>query len=192
MGSNGREALGGLLLHRGRVRAGSAGGEGLVVSAVRGLRDSLDGSCLVVSDAHDVMTAQLVEASGFSAVYVGSFGLSASRWGVPDQSPLEDISEVAAQIGAPCTTWGTGTHTAAELDLAGHAMAIYAGQSVLASYRGVRDLLNDLSTTGAALPKDEFMALFGELLSLQGVRRTRRSLLVSRFDRCRTVAAVVA
>ena len=59
------------------------------MSAANELRDQLNrSSCLLVPDAHDVMTAQLVEAAGFDAVYVGSFGSGASRWGVPDQSLL--------------------------------------------------------------------------------------------------------
>ncbi|MGI9616120.1 MAG: isocitrate lyase/PEP mutase family protein [Acidimicrobiales bacterium] len=261
------------------------------------LRDRLsDGSCLIVPDAHDVMTAQLVEAADFPAVYVGSFGASASRWGVPDQSlvslpqilesvaaiadhvdipvvvdledggpnalsvhhnvraaeragsaaiqiedqrpgkmlgtgeelypievaveriraaveartspdtiiigrsealnvggtldetvdrcaayagagadlvtpsmvPLEQITEVAARIGADATTWGFGTHGSEELNVEGHAMAIYAVQSTVVSYQAARDFLNRLATTGESLPQDEFMGLVGELLALQG------------------------
>lgn len=46
------------------------------------------GSCVVAPDVHDLIAAQLAEQVGFEAVYVGSFGSAASRWGLPDQSLL--------------------------------------------------------------------------------------------------------
>jgi 2,3-dimethylmalate lyase len=81
---------------------------GVRVVGARQIRDLLDaGRCLVVPDAHDVMTAQMVEAAGFPAVYVGSFGASASRWGVPDQSLvslpqlLESVRVIAQAVDIP-------------------------------------------------------------------------------------------
>lgn len=53
------------------------------------------------------MTARLVEAAGFGAVYVGSFGSAASRWGVPDQSLLslsqlvDHFRVVAERVNVP-------------------------------------------------------------------------------------------
>jgi 2-methylisocitrate lyase-like PEP mutase family enzyme len=46
------------------------------------------GSSVLAPDVHDLMAAQLAEELGFEAVYVGSFGSAASRWGLPDQSLL--------------------------------------------------------------------------------------------------------
>lgn len=261
------------------------------------LRELLSAAgCLVVPDAHDVMTAQLAEQAGFPAVYVGSFGASASRWGVPDQSlvslpqllesvsviagcvdvpvvvdledggpnavstfhnvraaervgaaaiqiedqrpgkmlgtgeelypvevavakikaavdarrdedtviigrsealnvggsldeavercaayaaagaelvtpsmvPVDQISEVSARIGAPATTWGFGNVDPGDLDVPGHAMAIYAMQSTLVAYRATREWLGGLASSGASLAPEEFMALVGELMTLQG------------------------
>ena len=51
------------------------------------------GECVIAPDAHDLLTAQVVEKTGFQAVYVGSFGSAASRWGLPDQS-LVDLGKL--------------------------------------------------------------------------------------------------
>ena len=57
------------------------------MSGASELRERLrEPGCLIVPDAHDAMTAQLVHAAGFPALYVGSLGASASRWGLADQS----------------------------------------------------------------------------------------------------------
>jgi 2-methylisocitrate lyase-like PEP mutase family enzyme len=278
------------------------------MSSASELRQRLsEPGCLIVPDAHDAMTAQLVKAAGFPAVYVGSLGASASRWGLADQSlisltqllesvrviadvvdipvvvdledagpnvvsvhhnvvaaekagaaaiqiedqrpgkmlgrgeelyaldvavdkiraavdartnpdtliigrcealnvggtltevidrcaayakagaevvtpsmvPVEEISEVAAQIGAPATTWGFGTD-GEDQNVEGHAMVIYAGQSTLASFRAVRELLERLSG-GVAIPEEEFMELYGDLLSLQGAPKNQE--IASRFSR---------
>lgn len=41
---------------------------------------------LIAPGAHDVMSARLVEAEGFEAVYLGGFATSASALGIPDHS----------------------------------------------------------------------------------------------------------
>ena len=62
---------------------------------------------LVAPGAHDVMTARLVEAEGFDAVYLGGFAGSASAFGIPDHSLitmtelLEHARHVAAAVNIP-------------------------------------------------------------------------------------------
>jgi 2,3-dimethylmalate lyase len=51
---------------------------------------------LVVPGAHDVMTARIVEAEEFPAVYLGGFAASASMLGIPDHS-LVTMSELLMQ-----------------------------------------------------------------------------------------------
>jgi 2-methylisocitrate lyase-like PEP mutase family enzyme len=51
---------------------------------------------LVAPGAHDVMTARIVEAEGFRAVYLGGFAASASMLGIPDHS-LITMTELLAQ-----------------------------------------------------------------------------------------------
>lgn len=51
---------------------------------------------LVAPGAHDVMTARIVEAEGFQAVYLGGFAASASMLGIPDHS-LITMTELLAQ-----------------------------------------------------------------------------------------------
>ena len=51
---------------------------------------------LVAPGAHDVMTARIVEAEGFQAVYLGGFATSASMLGIPDHS-LITMTELLAQ-----------------------------------------------------------------------------------------------
>lgn len=51
---------------------------------------------LVAPGAHDVMTARIVEAEGFQAVYPGGFAASASMLGIPDHS-LITMSELLTQ-----------------------------------------------------------------------------------------------
>src|SRR2546428_4307822 len=51
---------------------------------------------LLAPGAHDVMTARIVEAEGFQAVYLGGFAASASMLGIPDHS-LITMTELLAQ-----------------------------------------------------------------------------------------------
>jgi 2-methylisocitrate lyase-like PEP mutase family enzyme len=51
---------------------------------------------LIAPGAHDVMTARIVEAEGFDAVYLGGFAASASMLGIPDHS-LITMTELLAQ-----------------------------------------------------------------------------------------------
>jgi 2,3-dimethylmalate lyase len=51
---------------------------------------------LVAPGAHDAMTARIVEAEGFQAVYLGGFATSASMLGIPDHS-LITMTELLAQ-----------------------------------------------------------------------------------------------
>ena len=62
---------------------------------------------LVAPGAHDVMSARIVEAEGFQAVYLGGFATSASMLGIPDHSLitmtelLEHARNVAAAVNIP-------------------------------------------------------------------------------------------
>jgi 2,3-dimethylmalate lyase len=62
---------------------------------------------LVAPGAHDVMSARIVEAEGFQAVYLGGFAASASMLGIPDHSLitmtelLEHARNVAAAVNIP-------------------------------------------------------------------------------------------
>jgi 2-methylisocitrate lyase-like PEP mutase family enzyme len=51
---------------------------------------------LLAPGAHDVMSARIVEAEGFQAVYLGGFAASASMLGIPDHS-LITMSELLTQ-----------------------------------------------------------------------------------------------
>src|SRR5216683_644653 len=51
---------------------------------------------LLAPGAHDVMTARIVEAEGFQALYLGGFAASASMLGIPDHS-LITMTELLAQ-----------------------------------------------------------------------------------------------
>ena len=51
---------------------------------------------VVVPGAHDLLTTKLVAQHGFPAVYLGSYGCAASRYGLPDQSLLT-MSDLLAQ-----------------------------------------------------------------------------------------------
>jgi 2-methylisocitrate lyase-like PEP mutase family enzyme len=51
---------------------------------------------LVAPGAHDVMSARIVEAEGFQAVYLGGFATSASMLGIPDHS-LITMTELLTQ-----------------------------------------------------------------------------------------------
>jgi hypothetical protein len=55
------------------------------------------GRVVVAPDAHDALVARLAVATGFEALYVGSLGLSASGYGVPDQSLL-GINQLVDQL----------------------------------------------------------------------------------------------
>lgn len=50
---------------------------------------------LIAPGAHDVMTARIIEAEGFQAVYLGGFATSASMLGIPDHS-LITMTELLA------------------------------------------------------------------------------------------------
>lgn len=62
---------------------------------------------LVAPGAHDVMSARIVEAEGFQAVYLGGFATSASMLGIPDHSLitmtelLTQARNVAAAVNIP-------------------------------------------------------------------------------------------
>ena len=62
---------------------------------------------LIAPGAHDVMTARIVEAEGFQAVYLGGFATSASMLGIPDHSLitmtelLMQARNVAAAVNIP-------------------------------------------------------------------------------------------
>jgi 2,3-dimethylmalate lyase len=62
---------------------------------------------LIAPGAHDVMTARIVEAEGFQAVYLGGFATSASMLGIPDHSLitmtelLTQARNVAAAVNIP-------------------------------------------------------------------------------------------
>jgi 2,3-dimethylmalate lyase len=62
---------------------------------------------LVAPGAHDVMTARIVEAEGFEAVYLGGFATSASMLAIPDHSLitmtelLTQARNVAAAVNIP-------------------------------------------------------------------------------------------
>src|SRR6266851_6856465 len=51
---------------------------------------------LIAPGAHDVMTARIVEAEWFHALYLGGFAASASMLGIPDHS-LITMTELLAQ-----------------------------------------------------------------------------------------------
>ncbi|MEW6297341.1 MAG: oxaloacetate decarboxylase [Thermodesulfobacteriota bacterium] len=66
-----------------------------------------DPGMLIAPGAHDVMTARIVEAEGFQAVYLGGFATSASMLGIPDHSLitmtelLANARNVAAAVNIP-------------------------------------------------------------------------------------------
>jgi len=57
---------------------------------------------LLAPGAHDVMSARLVEAEGFEAVYLGGFAASASALGIPDHSliTMTELLAHARQVAA--------------------------------------------------------------------------------------------
>ncbi len=72
------------------------------------LRQLLDQPGLLVSPgAHDVMTARIIEAQGFEALYLSGFATSASMLGIPDHSLitmtelLNRARDVAAAVDIP-------------------------------------------------------------------------------------------
>src|ERR1051325_5369023 len=82
--------------------------EGSVMKSTAKLRQLLQKpGMLVAPGAHDVMTARIVEAEGFSAVYLGGFAASASMLGIPDHSLitmtelLTQARNVAAAVNIP-------------------------------------------------------------------------------------------
>jgi phosphoenolpyruvate phosphomutase len=67
------------------------------------LRDGLDASSPVVAvGAHDAMTAQLIEAHGFDAIWVSGLGVSTMTYAVPDLNlvTMSEMLEAAARIDA--------------------------------------------------------------------------------------------
>ena len=66
---------------------------------------------LVAPGAHDVMTARIVEAEGFRAVYLGGFAASASMLGIPDHSlitiraVITSCAPGATSIPGCCNNW---------------------------------------------------------------------------------------
>jgi 2,3-dimethylmalate lyase len=55
------------------------------------------GGVVVAPDAHDALVARMAVEAGFEALYVGSLGLSASGYGIPDQSLL-GIDQLIDQV----------------------------------------------------------------------------------------------
>lgn len=51
---------------------------------------------LIIPGAHSAMTARIVEAEGFEAVYLGGYACAASAYGIPDHS-LITMTELLAQ-----------------------------------------------------------------------------------------------
>src|SRR3712207_187144 len=43
---------------------------------------------IIIPGAYDALSARLVEASGYSAAFVGSYGTAAARYGLPDVGAL--------------------------------------------------------------------------------------------------------
>jgi len=91
-----------------------------------------DPGMLVAPGAHDVMTARIVEAEGFQAVYLGGFAASASMLGIPDHSLitmtdlLTQARNVAAAVNIPIMAdvddgGGTPLSTRRTIRLAEHA-----------------------------------------------------------------------
>ncbi len=67
------------------------------MKGARRLRELIQESGPVIAPgAHDLLTTKLVARQGFQAVYLGSYGCAASRWGLPDQS-LVTMSELLEQ-----------------------------------------------------------------------------------------------
>ena len=67
------------------------------------LREGLDSSSPVVAvGAHDAMTAQLIEAHGFDAIWVSGLGVSTMTYAVPDLNlvTMSEMLEAAARIDA--------------------------------------------------------------------------------------------
>ena len=62
---------------------------------------------LIIPGAHSTMTARIVEAEGFDAVYLGGYACAASAFGIPDHSLitmtelLAQARHVAAAVGIP-------------------------------------------------------------------------------------------
>jgi 2,3-dimethylmalate lyase len=78
------------------------------MKATTRMRQLLSGpGMLLAPGAHDVMSARIVEAEGFQAVYLGGFATSASLLGIPDHSLitmtelLNQARNVAAAVNIP-------------------------------------------------------------------------------------------
>jgi 2-methylisocitrate lyase-like PEP mutase family enzyme len=72
------------------------------VKATTRIRQLLNEPGLVLAPgAHDVMSARIVEAEGFQAVYLGGFATSASMLGIPDHS-LITMTELLTQARNVC------------------------------------------------------------------------------------------
>ena len=81
------------------------------LNAPRKLRDLLAGPNPVVAPgAYDALSARLIEAAGFPAVYMTGFGTAASVLGQPDVGLLtmsEMVSRAAALAAGACSRFGT-------------------------------------------------------------------------------------
>ena len=56
------------------------------------------GETLIIPGAHDAISARLVEAAGFKAAYIGSYGTAAAAYGLPDVGSLT-MNELAEHAG---------------------------------------------------------------------------------------------
>jgi hypothetical protein len=59
-------------------------------------------------------------------------------------NPIDNLTSLSHEVGAPLTTWGLGAPTPEALDQVGHAMCIYAGYTTLVSFLAVSEALGEL------------------------------------------------
>lgn len=66
------------------------------------LRELLSGPIILAPGAYDALSARLVEQAGFPAVYMTSYGISASRLGKPDLGlvTMTEMSDTLANLAA--------------------------------------------------------------------------------------------
>ena len=81
------------------------------------LRELLERDGIIRSlGAHDVFTARIVEQAGFETVFVGGFGASASRLGMPDLNLItmtemaEAVRRMAGRVSIPVVADGDTGH----------------------------------------------------------------------------------
>ncbi len=65
------------------------------------LRHLIEDQLVVAPDAHDLLTARLAEQVGFKAIYLGSYGSSATRHGLADQS-LVSVAQLIKHARVVC------------------------------------------------------------------------------------------